>query len=376
MAQISIGSRIRKSPFYDSTIAAGAESFTIYNNMYMPTGYGDPDGEYERLTERVALWDVAGERQVEIAGPDAAMLAQYVSARDLSALKVGRARYAPMCDHQGRLINDPVILRVDDDRYWLSIADTEVLLWVRALAGERGDNVEVFEPDVSPLAIQGPLADELVRDLFGADLVDGLGFFHHAPVELEGIPIVLCRSGWSKQGGFELFLTDGAQGNRLWDLVVEAGRGYGIGPGNPNQPERIESGLLSHGSDSDRDTDPIEAGLSAFTSLDSDVDFCGKAALLARLERPVRRPIVNVTFNGNRDDAEWCRNPWSASVDGNEVGWLRNATWSPRLSRWIGIAQVETPHDAPGTTLSVVTGSGAVVCAVVTDEPFGTIRTK
>ncbi len=376
MAQISIGSRIRKSPFYDSTVAAGVSSFTIYNNMYMPTGYGDPDAEYERLTQRVALWDVAAERQVQIAGPDAAALAQYVSARDLTGLKVNRARYAPMCNHQGRLINDPVILKVAEDRFWISIADSDMLLWVSAIAGERGDDVEVTEPDVSPLALQGPMADDLARDVFGADLVDGLGFFHHAPADVDGIPVVLCRSGWSKQGGFELFLTDGSEGNRLWDLMMAAGEKYGIGPGNPNQPERIESGLLSHRSDNDPDTDPIEAGLAAYTSLDADIDFCGRAALIERQKRAVRRPIVNITLNGSKDVAEWCRNPWPASISGEQVGWLRNATWSHRLDRWIGIAQIETPHDEPGTELDIVTGSGNKVRSTVTDEPFGTIRTK
>ncbi|MEM7091840.1 MAG: glycine cleavage T C-terminal barrel domain-containing protein [Actinomycetota bacterium] len=376
MAQISIGSRVRKSPFYDSTVAAGVASFTIYNNMYMPTGYGDPDAEYERLTQRVALWDVAVERQIQIAGPDASKLTQYVCARDLSNMTIGRAKYAPMCDHQGRLINDPVVLRVAEDRYWLSIADSDMLLWVSAVAGERGDDAEVTEPDVSPLGIQGPMAADLARDLFGAEIVDSLGFFHHRPVELDGIPIELCRSGWSKQGGFELFLTDGSQGNRLWDLVMTAGAKYGIGPGNPNQPERIESGLLSYGSDNARDTDPIEAGLHAYTSLNTDVDFCGKAALIERQKRAVRRPIVNITFTGNKDVAEWCRNPWPASVSGEQIGELRNATWSHRLDRWIGIAQLETPHDAAGTIIDVVTGSGNKVRATVTDEPFGAIRTK
>ena len=216
MTQIRFGSRGRKSPYFDSTIAAGAAAFTIYNSMYMPMGYGDPVAEYRRVTEGVAIWDVGGERQVEIAGPDAFALANYLSARDLTGMNVGRARYAPMCDHQGRLINDPVVLRVDIDRFWFSIADSEILLWAKAVAGERGFDVEVFEPDVSPLALQGPRAHDLVGDLFGPDLVESLGFFHHCPVELDGIPIVLCRSGWSKQGGFELFLTDGSQGDRLW----------------------------------------------------------------------------------------------------------------------------------------------------------------
>lgn len=211
----------------------------------------------------VAIWDVSAERQAEITGPDAAAFVNHLSARDLTGMKIGRARYAPMCDHDGRLINDPVALRIDHDRYWLSLADGEILLWARAIAGEQGANVRIFEPDVSPLALQGPLAVNLARDLFGAVLVDSLGFFHHCPVKIDDIPMVLCRSGWSKQGGFELFLTDGSKGNRLWEIITEAGQAYGIGPGCPDQQERIESGLLSFGADHDRDTDPIEAGLEA-----------------------------------------------------------------------------------------------------------------
>jgi len=275
MADIGIGSRVRKSPFYDSAVAAGATAFTIYNAMYMPVSYGDPTGEYQRLTTGVSVWDVAAERQVEISGPDAFALSNYLSARDLTGMKVGRARYAPICDHEGRLINDPVILRVGEDRYWFSIADSKLLLWARAIGGERYSNCEVMEPDVSPLAIQGPDAQALVGDLFGHELVDGMGFFHHCPVELDGIPIVLCKSGWSKQGGFELFLTDGSQGARLWNLVMEAGQKYRIAPGTPNHLERIESGLLSFGSDHDADTDPIEAGLGAYTSLDDGREFVG-----------------------------------------------------------------------------------------------------
>lgn len=372
MAEVRIGSRHRKSPFYNSTVAAGVDSFTIYNAMYMPAGYGDRDAEYERLTTGVALWDVAAERQVEIAGPDAAALAQYVSARDLTGLKVGRARYAPMCDHQGRLINDPVVLRVGEDRFWFSLADSESLLWIRAIAGERGLDVQVFEPDVSPLAIQGPKAHALACDLFGAELIDSLGFFHHAPAELDGIPMVICRSGWSKQGGYELFLTDGTQGDRLWKLVMAAGQPYGIGPGSPNHSERIESGLLSFRSDHDLETDPIEAGLADYTSLDRDVDFCGKAALLERVQQPTRRPIVNIVIEG---EYEQCDNPWSATVEGQAIGMVRNAVWSPRLDAWIGLAQVRTPYDTAGSAIDVVTAAGQKVTARVTGEPFGAIRT-
>ena len=371
MAGIHIGSRKRKSPFHESTLAAGASLFTIYNRMYMPTGYGDAQAEYMRLTRGVAVWDVAAERQVEIAGPNATDLVQYLSARDLSDMKVGRARYAPLCDHLGRLINDPVALRVGYDRYWFSLADSEILLWARAIAGERGDDVEVFEPDVSPLAIQGPLAADLAKDLFGAELIEGLGFFHHCPTQLDGIPMVLCRSGWSKQGGFELFLTDSAQGNRLWDLVMQAGEKYGIGPGSPDHQERIESGLLSYGSDHDHDTDPIEAGLGAYVSLDGESDFVGKAAIIERLKRTERRPIVNVRLEGNFIE---CNHPWSATVEGRLVGQVRNAVWSSRLNAWIGLAQLTAPHSAPGAVVDVDIDRALGVTATVTEDPFGAIR--
>jgi len=371
MPQIAVGSRIRKSPFWDSTVEAGASQFTIYNHMYMPTSYGDPDGEYWRLTEAVAIWDVAAERQVEIAGPDARELTQLLCARNIMSCRPGRARYAPMCDHRGRLINDPVALCLDDNRFWLSIADSDVLLWARAIAGERGADVEVIEPDVSPLAIQGPGATDLARDLFGGPLVDSLGMFHHTAVELDGIPMELCRSGWSKQGGFEMFLTDGSRGNELWRNVVDAGERYGIGPGSPNQQERIETGLLSYGSDTDPETDPVEAGLGAFVSIDMEHDFIGKDALRARLaDDTTRRVIVNVAFDG---EVPRCENPWNASCDGIPAGRVHNAVWSPKLSRAIGLALVPVAVATAGTRLDVDTPDGPRA-ATISEAPFGAIQ--
>lgn len=373
MAEIRIGTRNRQSPFFDSTLAAGVTSFTIYNRMYLPTSYGDPAAEYRRLTEGVAMWDVGAERQVEIAGPDAESFASFLSARDLWSMKVGRARYAPLCDHQGRLINDPVALRIADDRFWFSLADSEALLWARGLAGANEFDVRVFEPDVSPLAIQGPAAESLAKDLFGSEFIDGLGFFHHCPAELDGIPVELCRSGWSKQGGFELFLTDGSQGDRLWNLVAEAGAPYDIGPGSPDHQERIESGLLSFGSDHDLETDPFEAGLGRFVSLDHERDFVGKQALLAARTKAAPRPIVNIRLDGQ---VVACTHPWEARIDGVAVGMVRNTVWSTKLDAWIGLAQLVMPHGEPGTAVEVVDPQARGVTAVVTDETFGTIRTK
>ncbi|MCQ3806714.1 MAG: hypothetical protein OXB92_11580 [Acidimicrobiaceae bacterium] len=377
MPEIMFGPRVRKSPYHEATVAAGVSAFTVYNHMYMPISFGDPAEEYRRLTERVALWDVAAQRQIEIVGGDAAAFTQYLSARSLGGLKPGRARYAPICDHEGNLINDPVALCLDDDRFWLSIADSDLGLWAKAVAAERGADVRVFEPDVSPLAIQGPRAEDLAVDLFGAEVVGALGFFHHVGTDLDGIELVLCRSGWSKQSGFELFLTDGSRGAELWDTVMAAGARFGIGPGAPNPAERVESGLLSYGSDNDSTTNPFEAGLGRWVDLDGEHDFIGKAALRRLLERGVERSLVNVSFV----DADGSRlagvlpleHPRSARLDGQVVGELRNAVWSPRLGHGIGIALVAVAAAVPGTCL-VVEIDGDSFSVVVAPEPFGTPR--
>jgi aminomethyltransferase len=366
MAAITIGSRIAKSPYYPGTLAAGATHYTIYNRMYMPTSYGDPLGEYERLMTGVSIWDVGAERQVEIAGPDARAFVDYVSCRSLASLKVGRGRYTPMCNYAGVLINDPIAMPIDEDRWWLSIADSDVLLHCQAVAGAKGFDVTVREPDVSPLAIQGPKAQDLCRDLFG-DIVDEIGFFHFRPVEVDGIPIVLMRSGWSRQGGFELFLTDGAKGMELWELAFAAGEPYDAAPGTPHQMERIEHGLLSYGADTDDDTDPIEANLGKWVDLDGD-DFVGKAALVARQEQPdQRRLLVNVDIDGDMPAPE---HPWPATCQGAPAGELRTATWSPKLGRNVGLALVPTACSAPGTILDV-DADGRGLTVTVSSVPFG-----
>ena len=367
--------RIRKSPFFEATIQAGASAFTIYNRMYLPTSYGDPAEEYRRLTERVALWDVAAQRQVEVVGPDAADVAQWVSARDLGPLKPGRARYAPVCDHDGILINDPVVLCLSEDRFWFSIADSDLLLWVKAVATERAADARVFEPDVSPLAIQGPCAEDLAAELFGAELVGSLGFFHHVATEIAGIELVLCRSGWSKQGGFEMFLTDGSCGLELWSAVMAAGTRFGIGPGAPSPVERIESGLLSYGSDTDASTDPFEAGLGRWVDLEVSHDFIGKAALRRRLARGIERALVNVSFEDGPGVASLLplEHPLPVRVDGVPVGELRNGVWSARLGHGIGLALVARSAAVPGTRLIVDFGA-VELAAVVAPEPFGTPR--
>ena len=347
--RITMGARVRKSPFFTATVAHGVTQFSAYNHMLMPTSYGDPDAEYQALTQRVSIWDVACERQVEVVGPDAPALVQYLSARDMATCPVGRARYTPICDHDGTLINDPITLRLSGDRFWLSIADGDLDLWARAVTVERGLDCAVFEPDVSPLAVQGPRADDTMADLVGEWARD-LSFFAFVETNLNGIPLVVCRSGWSGQGGFELFLTDGSRGGELWDRVWEAGLAYGIHPGTPNPAERIESGLLSYRCDCAGSATPLELGLGRFLTLDRDDEFVGKAALLAERESGPARRLVKVSLSGDRL-ASPSEHPWPARDDhGFPVGEVRVAVWSPALGSNLALALVEASTAGSGFT--------------------------
>jgi aminomethyltransferase len=362
---ITFGPRVRKSPFFDRTIAAGVSQFTIYNHMYLPTGFGDPAAEYERLLQGVAMWDVAAERQVEISGPDAERLVRYLTPRELGPIVVGRGRYVPLCDHQGNIINDPVLLPLAEDHFWLSIADSDVLLWVRAIAAERGYEVTVCEPDVSPLAIQGPYADDVVVALFGPWVRD-LRYFWFNEAEIDGIPVVVARSGWSKQGGFEIYLRDGGQGDALWDLVAAAGEPYGIGVGAPNFIERIESGLLSYGSDNLPDSDPFEVGLGKLVSLDREDDFVGKAALIRRAADGPQRQLVGVVFDGTPVKPN--QQPWPAWVKGQMVGAVRVVCHSPRRGN-IGLALLATGHASLGTIIDFE-GEGQIYKGEIVEMPL------
>lgn len=353
----------------------------VYNHTVLPIGTDDPAAEYRALTQAAAIWDVGCERQVQITGADAHRLTTYLCARDLRDLPVGVARYAPMCDHDGRLVNDPMALRIDETTFWLSIADSDVLLWARAVAGEGGYDVEVTEPDVWPLAIQGPRATDVVAVALG-EWVRDIRFFRfvrhdHRPQggsETDSIPLVVCRSGWSGQDGFELFLMDGTKGEQLWDLLWQAGEPFGLGVGAPNNSERIESFLLSFGGDTDPETDPDEAGIGRFVSLD-DVDgsrtghdFIGKAALQARRASGSQRRLVGLVIEG--DPPSPLRSPRSIqSPEGHPVGTLRALARSPRFKANIGLALLDPPWFEPDTDLQV-TLDGTNRAAATTPLPF------
>jgi len=366
MFGITPSARLRPSPFYEATLQDGVTAFTTYNHMLMPTSFGHPEAEYWRIINGVSMWDVAVERQVELVGPDAGRLAQILCPRDLSRCKVGQGKYVPLCNHKGVLINDPILLKLSDDRYWLSIADSNIWFWARAIAAERKLNVEVNEPDVSPLAVQGPNAEAVVAHLCG-DWVRELKYFWFREATLEGIPLVIARSGWSKQGGFELYLMDGAQGTRLWNLVKEAGRRWDIGPGNPSFAERVESGLLSYGGDTDEQTNPFEVRLGKYIDLGVADDVIGIGALRQIHAQGPRRHQLGVVLDGNEPTQLGFH--WHAiEVDGRKVGDLTNCAWSYRLKKNIGFALIST--DCKAGSRVTIRKDGAVVPGTLQELPF------
>jgi len=366
MLEFGTHSRLRRSPYYDSTIADGARAFLPYNQMLLPMGFGDPEAEYRRLTEGVAMWDVAVQRQIQVAGPDAAHLAQVLCSRKLADAAVGQGKYAAICAHNGTILNDPIVLKVADDCFWFSIADSDIGMWASCVAAERGLDVEVSEPDVSPLAVQGPLAEDVVASIVGEWIRD-LRFFWFGDAEVDGIPLKVARSGWSKQGGFELYLMDASRGEDLWKIVKEAGRPWEIGPGCPNPSERIENGLLSWGGDCDARTNPFEVRLERYVDLDAPDHVIGIDALrrIAR-EGPARHQL-GIVLDG--DDPHPGHLRWyDVLVNGAKVGDMTCGTWSYKLERNIGFGLVAAECQI-GDSVEVQRDD-ELVAARLTDIPF------
>jgi glycine cleavage system aminomethyltransferase T len=332
----AVGPRVRTSPYFDATVRAGLTAVSCYNHMWLPMSYGDPDAEYERLVNGVSMWDVAAQRHVAVGGPDADRLVQTVTAIDTTDIGPGTARYAPIVDHEGTLINDPILLRMADGSWRFSIADSDVRLWIDAIAHGIGLDCTVAELDTATLAIQGPRTCDVLEPLGLAEARD-LGDFEMMPVEVSDIPVVLSRSGWSNQGGVELFLDDPTHAERLWEIVADAGAPAGIGPGAPNPAERLESVLLSYGTDTGYDADPIEIGLEDHLDIDGP-EFIGQAALRAIAERGPARRLVGAVIDG--DAFGTLPRPVPLTVDGDVVGELRSGVRSPRFGRNIGLALV------------------------------------
>lgn len=363
--------RIRRTPFTDKVEAHGVTGFSVVNHMLLPKGFRQSlEDDYWHLREHVQIWDVSCQRQVQIVGKDAERLVQWMTPRNIGKAEVGQCLYLPLVDEMGGMINDPILLKLSDDRYWLSIADSDVLLWAKGLALGAGLEVSVSEPDVSPLAIQGPKAEDLMAQVFG-DSVRRIGFFRYGTFEFKGTRQIVARSGYSKQGGFEIYLSNSSLGGDLWDAIWEAGQAFNISPGCPNLIERIEGGLLSYGNEMTRDNNPLECNLDRYCQLDGAVDCIGLNALQRIAKEGVRRRIRGVLFDG--EPCPPCAKPWPVLADGlsgPEIGRITSAAYSPRLQQNVGLSMIDRDNWEPGQKVTVLSVDGRRRPGRVTALPF------
>ncbi len=367
------GTQIRKSPYFDATVRWGAKGFSVYNHMYIPRDFGNPEQNFWNLVNDAILCDVAVERQVEITGPDAARFVQMLTPRDLSNMAVGQCKYILITNTDGGLLNDPILLRLAENHFWISLADSDILLWAQGVAVHSGMDVKICEPDVSPLQLQGPKSGEVMKALFGGNIMD-LKYYWLREVELDGIPLIVSRTGWSSELGYELYLQDGSRGDELWEKIMAAGEFYGLKPGHTSSIRRIEGGMLSYHADADINTNPYELGLDRLVNLDIDAEFIGKSALRRIKEEGVSRKQVGLIINGaplNGPNTSF----WSIRKDGVIIGKVTSAVYSPRLGQNIALAMVAADHANLGAEVEVVNRSGVVndagtERATIVERPF------
>ena len=349
--QIVFSRRLRQTPFEQRALEQGAKAFTVYNHMPLSSVYASPEEDYKHLCENVQVWDVACERQVEVVGKDALALVELVTPRDISTCKVGQCYYAPVVDEHGGIVNDPIIIRLAEDRFWVSIADLDVLLWMKGIAYGRGMDVSVFEPDVSPLAVQGPKSFDLMADLVGEHIRD-IKFFWFIETEIAGTNVILARSGWSGQGGFEIYLQDSSKGLDLWDAVWSAGEKYNIRAGCPNLIERLETGLMSYGSDMTLENNPLECGLDRFFKLGKSAEYMSRDALDKIAAEGVKKKMVHLKIGGDKLTAP--RSTWDVKNEtGDVVGILTSLAYSPKFQANLAFATIDTAFANQGQTLMV-----------------------
>ena len=362
-AQFSFGTQVRKSPYSDAALRWGAKGFSVYNHMYIPRDFGDPRQNFWYLVNDAILCDVSVERQVQIKGPDAAKFTQFLCCRDLSKCQVGQCNYVLITDQDGGIINDPILLKLAEDHFWLSIADSDVLLWARGVAVNSGMDVDISEPDVSPLQLQGPKSRDVLRAAFG-DAPTELKYYRFMEFDWDGVPLIISRTGWSSELGYEIFLRDGTQGEKLWEHLMAVGGPLGLKPGHTSSIRRIEAGMLSYHADMTLANNPYEIGMGRLVDLDMEADFISKAALTLIKERGVSQQLVGLEIDG---DPFVGSNDffWPVLEEGVKVGTVTSAIYSPRLQKNIALAMISIDHTASGRVLQVDKLSETRACTVV-----------
>lgn len=355
MPLISPSRRLRRTPFSDGVEAAGVKAYTSYNHMLLPTVFRSVEEDYRHLKDAVQIWDVAVERQVELRGPDAARLMQMLTPRDLRGMLPGQCFYVPIVDETGGMLNDPVALKLAEDRWWISIADSDLLMWVKGIAYGYRLDVLVDEPDVSPLAVQGPLAEDLMVRVFG-DAVRDIRFFRFGMFDFQGRTFAVARSGYSKQGGFEIYVEGSDMGMPLWNALMEAGKDLDVFAGCPNLIERIEGGLLSYGNDMTRENTPHECGLGRFCNTQTAIGCVGRDALLRVAQEGPIRQIRAIEID--TDSVPVCDRLWPLLDGDKRVGHISSAAFSPDFDCGVAIGMVRMTHWDADTELKVETPEG------------------
>lgn len=362
-AQFSFGTQVRKSPYSDAALRWGAKGFSVYNHMYIPRDFGDPVQNFWNLVNDAILCDVSVERQVEIKGPDAAKFTQFLSCRDLSKCQVGQCKYVLITDQHGGIINDPILLKLAEDHFWLSIADSDVLLWARGIAVNSGMDVEISEPDVSPLQLQGPKSRDILHAAFGEAPTE-LKYYRFMEFDWDGVPLIISRTGWSSELGYEIFLRDGSQGDKLWEHLMAVGGPLGLKPGHTSSIRRIEAGMLSYHADMTLANNPFELGMDRLVDLDMEADFVSKTALKKIKDKGVSQQLVGLEIDGpalvGSNDYFW-----PVVKDGAAIGKVTSAIYSPRLEKNIALAMINIEHAASGTALQIGKRSETRMCTVV-----------
>ncbi len=342
--------RVRSTPYSSRIEKQGVTSYTVYNHMLLPAAFGSLEDSYHHLKEHVQIWDVAGERQVEISGVDAAKLVQLMTCRDLSKSKNGRCYYCPIIDNEAGLINDPVVLKINENKWWISIADSDVILFAKGLAIGNNFDVKITEPNVDIMAVQGPKSFKLMENIFGKKIKD-LKFFGFDYFDFDGKKHLIAQSGWSKQGGYEIYVEHTDSGLKLYDHLFEKGKEFNVKPGCPNLIERIESALLSYGNDMDNGDNPYECGFDKYVNIDSEVEFLGKDKLKKIKAEGIKKKLMGIKL-----DMKEINLSGSLQLNdekGNIVGELRSACFSPHFKKVIGIAMMKKPYWDVSQTVKV-----------------------
>ena len=357
--------RIRSTPYTSRIERQGVTAYTTYNHMLLPAAFGSLEESYHHLKKNVQIWDVSGERQVEITGKDAFQLVQLMTCRDLSKSKDGRCYYCPIIDDNAGIINDPVVLRLSEQRWWISIADSDVILFAKGLAIGKKLDVKIFEPDVNIIAVQGPKSFKLMEKIFGEKITQ-LKFFGFDYYDFNGTKHLIAQSGWSKQGGYEIYVENIKSGLELYDQLFEIGKEFDVKPGCPNLIERIESGLLSYGNDMDINDNPFECGFDKFVSLENNINYLGKDKLIK-----IKTEGINKKLTGVHIETKEISVTNSINLFDNDkiIGELRSGCYSPHFEKVIGIAMIKKPYFKANQSFNLKINE-QTVSGIVCDLPF------